>query len=49
MRGHVNFKRQKCSFLVMATFLDFQEFQGKEKQNDCPIKFWEREMSQYNR
>ena len=19
--------------------LDFQEFQGKEKQNDCPIKF----------
>ena len=21
------------------TFLDFQGFQGKEKQNDCPIKF----------
>ena len=35
MRGCVNFKRQKSSFLVMATFLDFQ---GKEKQNDCPIK-----------
>lgn len=39
MRGRVNFKHQKCSFLVMATFLDFQGFQGKEKQNDCPIKF----------
>ena len=48
MRGHVNFKRQKtlifdvnnrkCSFLVMATFLDFQGFQGKEKQNDCSFK-----------
>lgn len=26
MRGRVNCKRQKCSFLVMATFLDFQGF-----------------------
>ena len=42
MRGRVNFKRQKCSFLVMTTFLDFQGFQGKEKQNDCSIKLWER-------
>ena len=24
--------------LVMATFLDFQGFQGKEKQNDCSFK-----------
>ena len=38
MRGRVNFKRQKRSFLVMTTFLDFQGFQGKEKQNDCSFK-----------
>ena len=38
MRGSVNFKRQKYSFLVMVTFLDFQGFQGKEKQNDCSFK-----------
>lgn len=38
MRGRVSFKRQKCSFLVMMTFLDFQEFQRKEKQNDCSFK-----------
>ena len=38
MRGRINFKRQKYSFLVVATFLDFQRFQGKEKQNDCSIK-----------
>ena len=38
MRGRIEFERQKCSFLVMATFLDFQGFQGKEKQNDCSFK-----------
>ena len=38
MRGRVEFERQKCSFLVMTTFLDFQGFQGKEKQNDGSIK-----------
>ena len=38
MCGRINFKRQKCSFLVVVTFLDFQGFQGKEKQNDCSFK-----------